>query len=354
MISSDLRYHSDQLLSIDSSRKDKLVTKSAFETSNLVDPVHVSDDDLRRIFHSVLDDQILSVSKLERSSYRRVFGIQSDRKRYVIRINPYPHYCDGSLLVDALARSVLGTRGYVCTTSIVTDITRDEFEIDFDISERIDGELLYDISHDSQSKSFVHLGRALRRLHDIDADGYGLVSIVELSRDSLQGLHRSWRSFLELSLAQELQILEQRVGRKIWSIDKRTMFHLIDSVQYTKRGSVLHGDIANHNAIDYTDGCSLIDWEDLIIGDPLYDLAYYASGAYGNDHWLSALLEGYRNLSIDDVFSNRDFWVYYGRIVLSKTIQRILFKPGSSKDTALDTWSIERLKFVDKLLHKYE
>lgn len=103
---------------------------------------------------------------------------------------------------------------------------------------------------------------------------------------------------------------------------------------------LLHGDLGNHNFIS-ADGKSisaLIDWEDCLIGDPVFDIAYWAT--FFKDNMLDDFLIGYAkiNPAISPVGETapkpwrRLGWLYYLRIALSKTVHRFYFgytdRPG--------------------------
>jgi Ser/Thr protein kinase RdoA (MazF antagonist) len=89
-------------------------------------------------------------------------------------------------------------------------------------------------------------------------------------------------------------------------------------------GALLHGDLGSHNVL--TDGdrlLGLIDWEDALSGDPVYDLAFWATFHLPERH--AAFLAGYRELRpLPDDFPVR-FWLYFVRILLAKAVHRRRF-----------------------------
>ena len=95
---------------------------------------------------------------------------------------------------------------------------------------------------------------------------------------------------------------------------------------------LVHGDIANHNT--FTENgklTALIDWEDCLSGDPVFDLAYYGTGCYGHDEWKEWFLDGYIKVNpLGDDFEKR-YWAYYLRIALAKSIVRYRFKTATKR-----------------------
>jgi Ser/Thr protein kinase RdoA (MazF antagonist) len=74
----------------------------------------------------------------------------------------------------------------------------------------------------------------------------------------------------------------------------------------------------------------LIDWEDCLAGDPVFDIAFWATFHPERRH--DVFLEGYRGVrDLPDDFELR-FWLYFLRTALSKTVLRHRFglqdKPG--------------------------
>ena len=89
-------------------------------------------------------------------------------------------------------------------------------------------------------------------------------------------------------------------------------------------GVLLHGDLGSHNVL--TDGdrlLGLIDWEDAVAGDPVYDIAFWAT--FHPAARRTIFLTGYRDVrALPDDFPLR-FWLYFVRIALAKAVHRRRF-----------------------------
>src|SRR5262249_51720235 len=87
---------------------------------------------------------------------------------------------------------------------------------------------------------------------------------------------------------------------------------------------LLHGDLSGRNI--FTDGVAItavIDWEDCLAGDPVFDLAFWAT--FHQDERHGALLDGYASVRPLPADFDARFWLYYLRVALSKTVQRHRF-----------------------------
>ena len=89
-------------------------------------------------------------------------------------------------------------------------------------------------------------------------------------------------------------------------------------------GILLHGDLGSHNVL--TDGdrlLGLIDWEDMVAGDPVYEVAFWATFHLPERH--AAFLTGYRAVRpLPDDFPVR-FWLYFLRVTVAKAVHRRRF-----------------------------
>lgn len=74
----------------------------------------------------------------------------------------------------------------------------------------------------------------------------------------------------------------------------------------------------------------MIDWEDSLCGDPIFDVAYW--GTFCRDEMRAEFLRGYETVQILPEDFERRYWLYYLRVAISKTVHRHLFgvkdRPG--------------------------
>jgi aminoglycoside phosphotransferase (APT) family kinase protein len=130
-----------------------------------------------------------------------------------------------------------------------------------------------------------------------------------------------WRDYLTRRLDDHLRVCGD-IGAVSLDESRRitALFHeasWLNSVE----PRLLHGDLGSHNV--FTDGATitaLIDWEDCLSGDPLFDVAFWAT--FHPDRRHQAFLNGYQTVQPLPSDWERRFWLYYLRVSLSKTVLR--------------------------------
>jgi fructosamine-3-kinase len=179
------------------------------------------------------------------------------------------------------------------------------------------------------------VGTYLAHVHGIELEKYGPLSVLSVMSDDPRpcGVHDSWRDYILLLLQQHAQVCLQ-IGaitrHELQAIEKIFVryAYVFDDVPSV----LLHGDLGNQNFIS-CDGLTiagLVDWEDCMSGDPVFDIAFW--GTFFRDHMLEDFLAGYQTVrSLPADFTLR-YWLYYLRIALSKTVHRFYFgytdRPG--------------------------
>jgi len=144
-----------------------------------------------------------------------------------------------------------------------------------------------------QAKHIFDVGRQMTLLNQ-SASGYGWINAV-----TFRGCYETWKEFLlsyvdtfglRLSAA---QIIDQKSVAKVTAIIKGTDLPL--NPPY-----LLHRDLKPTNLlIDEKSKMWIVDWENTILGDPLYDLAIV--GARGGHNLVWRNLVGGRSLEVDSV-----------------------------------------------------
>lgn len=182
--------------------------------------------------------------------------------------------------------------------------------------------------------AYADLGRQLAKLHSVETMGAGF---IHPSDDRLCGMQNAWWDHINTKTLDHLDYLKDNVlidlpvgpARCAYALGARFMqcaFH----VPLT----LLHGDLSDRNVLIQTiqqteHSCvhlvTLIDWEDAIIGDPVYDLANWATFHDAEEVDWSILFDAYYEGQLRWQYRPWDFdlrfWTYYLRISLSKLVQ---------------------------------
>jgi fructosamine-3-kinase len=283
----------------------------------------------------VMGQEPLSAHLLpHQGTFHRLYRVACDGSPAVIvRFNVVSQWGrDFQLLLDRWVMDQLASQGLPALQVYKVDLSRRLCPWDYEIMEEAQGTSLRDVDHDELRMQALlrELGRLVARLHGIGTERFGWpdVSTLVASADGpfrLCGIFESWRDYILVNLDEHVQTCEA-LGT-IGPSEKcqiRSAFADLDYLLTDVRPVLLHGDLGSHNVFT-RDGAitALLDWEDCLSGDPLFDIAFWAT--FHPDERHEPFFEGYRSeRSLPEDFELR-FWFYYLRVALSKTVHRHRF-----------------------------
>lgn len=250
-----------------------------------------------------------------------------------LRINRVSdHFVDWGLLAEQAISRRLEAEGVAHARILAADCSRRLVPVDYQLLEFVEGVRLATLDDDDQAVAAPLTAAAayLARLHQVEGTGFGHIS--EAAGRRLQGVHASWGDYLTTRL--DVHAATARDAGLIDAAEQHAVaawFRRAEPLLKAAPSRLLHGDCGNHNLFIRADGAvAMIDWEDALLGDPLFELAFWATfhpmrrwepffAAYFGRPWSPHGL----------------FWLYFLRISLSKTALRLRFgyedKPGRSK-----------------------
>jgi fructosamine-3-kinase len=169
-----------------------------------------------------------------------------------------------------------------------------------------------------------------------------------------RGTHNSWYGYLKLHLVAHIDCC-RRIGAisttESTEIERRLSdgFARLDDVP----ARLLHGDLGGHNIFARgAEVAAIIDWEDCLSGDPVYDVAFW--GTFHRDEHLIPFLEGYLNGAPAGGDFMQRYWLYYLRISLAKTVHRHRFgytdPPGRAPASARIQKALDRLRALSPVM----
>jgi hygromycin-B 4-O-kinase len=278
-----------------------------------------------------------------------------DGRSVVVRLNALSHLRRDFLLhLDAWAADRLRAAGLPALRVHAADTSRARCPYDFEIMDEARGTSLkaLDDDEDRLRPALFALGRFVGRMHGIKTRGFGFFDVRPLvlgqPAETLCGLSPTWRTYV-------LRRLEAHVATcvRIGAIDPGeagrifaaflASDHLLDDVE----PALLHGDLGSHNV--FTDGgdiTAVIDWEDALSGDAVFDVAFWATFHPERRH--VAFLDGYRSVRALPVDFAWRFWLYYLRVALAKTVLRhrlgIADRPGRPPASRRIQLALERVE----------
>jgi len=194
--------------------------------------------------------------------------------------------------------------------------------------------------------------RLLARVHRLQGAGFGPVSLESAtaarSAASLRGVHEHWRSHVCVGLEAHVRACEAAGAiSRVEAAEVVARFASAHEALRDAASALLHGDPGSHNFIVQGGAISgLVDWEDALLGDPLFDLASLTTFQPERRHAALWSAYGARMRAGGDEWQR--FWLYFLRIALAKTVHRRRFgyadragRPPASRRIQL---ALERLQ----------
>jgi hypothetical protein len=280
----------------------------------------------RDVCRRVLGQAPLEVRMLaEPGTFHTLYrAVWADGRRRIVRFNVLSD-TDFPLLLDgAIARNLQAT-GVPCLTVDHVDLSRRWCPWDYQILHEARGKSLKTLDHDDAQivPALQALGGVVACLHGVRTTGYGLLDVTaEPMPSRLAGIHARWLDYLTVRLPEHVGLCVDLGALTV--AEAEGVFKLFDVFQAVcppAAPCLLHGDLGNHNVFtDGTDITALIDWEDALSGDPVFDVAFWATFHPERRH--QAFLEGYQSVRALSVDFGLRFWVYFLRVALAKTVLR--------------------------------
>lgn len=215
----------------------------------------------------------------------------------------------------------------------------------YQVMRRARGVAVAELPIEQKRTAWLDLAGQLRKLHQLKGRGAGLI----VNGRDLEGSWPTWEGYLKHLLPDhalytiEHQLLPANVASEV-------MQAFIDWRQEPAQteGSLLHGDLNDHNLFAQ-DGrlTDLIDWEDALIGDPVFELAGWCCfTGHPEEEW-AAFLDGYHEGTERPASFQRAFWLYYTRIALARLVQ--LHRQGFKDLEAAKSRMARGLKGIEAL-----
>lgn len=243
----------------------------------------------------------------------------------ILKLNKCPDLLENwQLHADAIAARELAGAGLPFVPVLSVDCSRAALATDCERLAQAGGQALATFDHDDalMLPRLALMGRYLRQVHAITGQGFGFVDVsaqVLHGAGPLRGVHNHWAGYLVQQLDAHLAIV-QRHGDAT-ADECRDMHGLLQGGwPEPAQPRLLHGDCGSHNIFIDGDAVRAIDWEDALLGDPLFDLAFWAS-FHPQRRW-AVMFEAYFGAAWAP---DRTFWRYYLRIALSKSAHRRRF-----------------------------
>jgi fructosamine-3-kinase len=257
-----------------------------------------------------------------KSSLHAVYEIPGNKS--VIRFNKYPKIKEYNFLIESEIIRFLQKRNLNDLKVDFVDISRTAVPTDYQVLKFVQGSTLWDLSEKKGNfKLFFKLGVHIAKIHKLRTKGYGPFILNKALKFDFIGIYKKWSDFLNCNFGEHVVFcLNKKIIRKEEVREIEKIFSYAFKKLPKVRPALLHGDLANQNVFIKNGNITLIDWEDAISGDPIFDVAYFGTGAYGKENWENLFLEGYTSiLKLPKDYQIR-YWTYYLRIAIAKAVVR--------------------------------
>jgi hypothetical protein len=175
------------------------------------------------------------------------------------------------------------------------------------------------LAKSSASEKYVAyqcLATYLLNLHRTKYTGAGLL----ISAQPPAGVLSNWKEYLSIDLKSHLDYLISfnLIPHKMECFVYDSIIRFNDT-NFPEEMSLLHGDLNDRNVFQKNGIVSdIIDWEDALIGDPVFELASWAVFHRPDEHCI--LIDEYYKLCVRPEDFYFRFWTYYLRIAICRAV----------------------------------
>jgi len=237
---------------------------------------------------------------------------------------------DNYLIAEKAAIDLAGKNGVLVPEVYITDTSKKNFPVRYQLMEKVVGERMSDFYQDNtldRIKVGNELGAQLAKMHAIKLDGFGFINTEILQKENrIVGLDKINKDFFYKKLDEHLNyLLASGFLSDVEATNLRKLIEKNEKVLDINQGYMVHKDIAFWNIVGTKDKINaIVDWDDIISGDPADDLAIIRC-FYGEDIF-NPVIEGYQTITqLSDDFYQR-MWLYMIRNMIWKAVFRISMK----------------------------
>jgi fructosamine-3-kinase len=289
--------------------------------------------DIDKISYTLWGETPISRDFIPAGTFHAIFKVQIKRNNYYFfkfKIFNQKEIAY-AFIINKFINKILIKNNIPISPLIYTDITKTLSNYDFEITSQADGFSI--ASCEDRETQFIkptileNLGKTLKKIHNLNFSGYGPIAINSLlNQNKFLGLFNSWEEYLFLNFEEHINYC--LINKAITQKEKETILVIAKNINLIVKNTqscLLHGDLSGSNI--FTDGfniTAIIDWEDCILGDPIFDIALW--GTFYRNYLRDFMINGYTNNTPLTHKQEIKYWFYYLRIALCKTAHRDKFE----------------------------
>jgi fructosamine-3-kinase len=280
----------------------------------------------------IISKKIASIDYLANSgTLHLLFEVTDiDNLKYIVKVNkdqsPFQSY---DFFIDQWMMKKLASNHVLHLEIYAADCSREKFAFDYQVMDKVAGDAL--ISFKDQQAVYdshiIKLGIYLAKLHHsfTAVNNYGLLNGLKLTQQTCTGVFSTWTDYLYTNFEHHLDYcVKNSVFDRVIAQEIKTIFYDNDFIFNNIKPSLLHGDLNDHNIFVVEDQLLIIDWEDALCGDPIFDIALWGTFMHHHEK-LNFLIQGYETIAKLSSDFYLKYWLYYLRIILAKTVVRYRF-----------------------------
>jgi aminoglycoside phosphotransferase (APT) family kinase protein len=261
-------------------------------------------------------------------TFHRLYDVAApDGEAKLLRVAAFPGEAAGEVMaLESRLAGALRQQGFPVPGCEYRELQRADGVRGVHLMERADGRSLtaFDDDEPRMQAALAQVARFLARLHARRGSGFGPLSTA--SGVALVGVHERWDQYVRLRLDEHVRACE--ASGAVSATESRAIAVRFDEARDVLRiqpSALLHGDPGSHNFMVDASGeiRAVIDWEDALLGDPLFDLASLATFHPERRH--AGIWSAYGEAMTPGSDAWQRFWLYFLRISLAKTVHRQRF-----------------------------
>jgi len=309
---------------------------------------HFDSNSISQLIKNELGKEGISIAKItSKSTGHALYKILRNSEEYILRINILSSYfTDISFYLEKYCQDHIMGKISPSLSTIAINISRIEYPFDYMITTCAAGENLE--NHDDYDIRILYkkLGIKMAKVHSVNYSKFGHPNYRKLICNGvMEGTSNTWIDFFLVNFDQHLQKLKEldffsESDKKLFT----KVFEKNKSLLEEVKCSLLHNDLGGRNIIAKNNRITgIIDWEDAILGDPVWELAFidtFMVGKASGKGYFESFCSGY-GVNVIDLYNQTKFWIYYLRIAMLKAISRNLMGYYNAEGLQIDRWRIK-------------
>jgi aminoglycoside phosphotransferase (APT) family kinase protein len=318
-------------------------------------PQTPKEEQIRDLIKSITDQEVNGIAQINVGIDSTVFNISTNKGELILRTGGGRSNYDVEHELLARVRS----KGVKAPKPIASSIDLKMSPFTYSLLEKFPGTSLNEAPSDIWPQVLKEVGGDLAKLHDIKLDGFGIIDPTTYRESGqLKGRRSSWyealvggfsfrleetqkkivaernenfvNSTLPVDIQQKLLQIMNRVD-EVWQrvSDSKSSLDI--------KGSLVHGDVhMDHIFVDQGSLVGLIDFNAAMVGDPLFDSAYFSVMEHGELY--PHILEGSK-----ETVDQRRFHLYRLLIAVGKIHTRYVANNYLHKSPQILDFALEEL-----------